>query len=149
MESHVDWSIEHTLDPDLFSIRQMADAYGVTMRALRFYEGRGLIAPVRRGSARFYDAATRARLQLILKGKQFGFTLAEISEMLASHEETRAEAGDLALGADKVIAQLDYLERQRQNIDRAITELRATHQRLAMTPGAIPAAPYAPMAAAQ
>ena len=121
-----------THDDDLFSIRQMANAYGVTLRALRFYEDRGLISPVRRGYARLYDPPTRSRLQLILKGKQLGFTLTEIREMLAGREEAPTPALELAMGPDKVAAQLDHLERQRDSIERAIAELRATHERLAV-----------------
>ena len=62
MHSHDAATTTEKHDGDLFSIRQMSDAYGITLRALRFYEGRGLIAPVRRGSTRLYDPATRARL---------------------------------------------------------------------------------------
>ena len=148
MQPHEETKYAESHDADLFSIRQMSDAYGVTLRALRFYEGRGLIAPVRRGSVRLYDPATRSRLQLILKGKQLGFTLTEISEMISVGAEEEPVSLDLALGPDKVVAQLDHLERQRQNIDRAISELRATHARLA-TPGAPPAQDFHPMVAAQ
>ena len=41
----------------LFTIGDMARAYRVTLRALRFYEDRGLIRPIRHGVSRFYDAA--------------------------------------------------------------------------------------------
>ena len=51
------------------SISDMARLYDVSLRTLRFYEDRGLLAPRREGTARFYDANDRIRLQLILKGK--------------------------------------------------------------------------------
>lgn len=137
-------------EDDLFNIRRVADSYGVTLRALRFYEDRGLINPIRRGSTRLYDPRTLSRLRLILKGKQFGFTLSEISEMLAANDEAPSPAFDLALGADKVAEQLGHLERQRQTIERAIAELKATHERLARRvtgPGMAVANEFAPMAA--
>jgi len=40
---------------DMLTIGEVARIYGVTLRALRFYEQRGLIKPLRRGAARFYD----------------------------------------------------------------------------------------------
>src|SRR5664279_959196 len=61
-------------DDRLHTIGEMARTYGVTLRALRFYEDRGLLKPLRDGTTRYYDAKARARLELILKGKTLGFT---------------------------------------------------------------------------
>ena len=115
---------------DLFSIRQMANEYGVTLRALRFYEDRGLISPVRRGYARLYDPATRSRLQLILKGKQLGFTLTEIRDLIANQSEEPVRSFELSLDETQILAQLSMLQRQRDDIERAIEELRQTQERL-------------------
>ncbi|MCI0735916.1 MAG: MerR family transcriptional regulator [Beijerinckiaceae bacterium] len=65
----------------LYSIREMARDFQVTIRALRFYESRGLLRPRREGSVRRYDDRDRLHLKMILKGKQLGFTLAEINEV--------------------------------------------------------------------
>jgi len=62
------------------TISEMARAYGVTSRTLRFYEDRKLLRPRRAGSARYYGDADHARLATILKGKQLGFTLTEIAD---------------------------------------------------------------------
>ena len=59
---------------ETFSMTTMCNEFGVTLRALRFYEQRGLLAPQRCGEARAFTYRDRARLQLILRGKQFGFT---------------------------------------------------------------------------
>ena len=123
------------------TIGEMARAYGVTLRALRFYEDRGLIQPIRNGTSRFYDAVTRKRLELILKGKQLGFTLSEIRDLLSNHAEEPIPSLELSLDAGQVLAQIDMLERQREGIDRAIEELRETHRRLAAVgPGGAAAA---------
>ena len=74
----------------LFTIGDMARAYRVTLRALRFYEDRGLIRPIRHGVSRFYDAAARARFETILRGKQLGFTLTQIYAMLPKEEPAAA-----------------------------------------------------------
>ena len=116
----------------LYSIRDMARTFDVTLRALRFYEDRGLLKPIRAGASRLYDLRTRGRLQLILKGKKMGFTLTEIREMLAAHSDEAMPSFELALAPDQVKAQIDLLQRQRENIESAIVELRATHEKLAI-----------------
>ncbi len=67
---------------DQFSITDLCAEYGVTPRALRFYEDEGLIAPERRGLTRIYSQRDRARLAWILRGKRVGFSLADIREMI-------------------------------------------------------------------
>ncbi len=65
-----------------YPIGELCEAFGVTARALRFYEDEQLIAPERRGTSRFYSDRDRARLSWILRGKRVGFSLSEIREML-------------------------------------------------------------------
>ena len=66
----------------LWSIGEMCDAYGVTARALRFYEDEALIEPERRGTTRLYSERDRARLSWILRGKRVGLSLADIKQLL-------------------------------------------------------------------
>jgi DNA-binding transcriptional MerR regulator len=115
----------------LSSIRDMARDFGVSIRTLRFYEDRGLLHPHRQGTVRYYSGRDRHDLKMILKGKQLGFTLAEIHEMLASRDEKSGKA-DLELGLlpEQIIAQINHLERQRNELDEAILALRNAHQRL-------------------
>src|ERR1700739_2907634 len=69
-------------DRKTYSIRQLCKEFGVTARALRFYEDKGLLAPDRRGQTRVFSARDRARVKLIVDGKRVGFSLVEIREML-------------------------------------------------------------------
>ncbi|AMJ58905.1 MerR family transcriptional regulator [Bosea sp. PAMC 26642] len=116
-----------------FTISDLARDFGVTLRTLRFYESRGLLAPARSGMTRIYSGRDRARLALILKGKQLGFTLVEIRAMLANEEkkggEGSASVGGLQLSREQVAEQLDLLRAQRKEIDEAIAELEATQAR--------------------
>jgi DNA-binding transcriptional MerR regulator len=64
------------------TIRQMCDAYDVTPRTLRFYEAKELLFPIREGQKRLFTHKDRARLQLILRGKRFGFSLEKIRQFL-------------------------------------------------------------------
>ena len=76
---------------------------------------------------------------MILKGKQLGFTLTEVHDLIGAHKSDLGEAdqhpSELALSFDQVIAQITHLERQRGDIEDAILELRKVHQR--MLPSAI------------
>ncbi|MDP3407084.1 MerR family DNA-binding transcriptional regulator [Bosea sp. (in: a-proteobacteria)] len=117
-----------------FTISDLARDFGVTLRTLRFYESRGLIAPARSGLTRIYSGRDRARLALILKGKQLGFTLVEIRAMLANEEKKGGEAGAASVGGlqlsrEQVIEQLDMLRAQRIEIESAIAELEASAAR--------------------
>ncbi len=114
---------------DFMTIGDISQVYGLSLRALRFYEERGLLEPTRRGVTRLYDPRARARLELILKGKQLGFTLTEIRGMIET-AEGGAGAESLALAPGQVLEQITMLEKQRRDLDVAIQELQATHARL-------------------
>ncbi|MBV9755883.1 MAG: MerR family transcriptional regulator, partial [Alphaproteobacteria bacterium] len=65
-----------------YTVTQLSAELGVTPRAIRFYETKGLLAPRRAGTTRVYTHRDRARLILILRGKRLGFSLREIKEYL-------------------------------------------------------------------
>lgn len=109
-------------DKDDLTIGDLAREFGVTLRALRFYEHRGLLSPRRQGMNRLYDANDRARLALILKGKQLGFTLTEIQNLLAQHKDDATKV-DLPLTREQMQTQLEHLRTQREQLDAAIREL--------------------------
>jgi DNA-binding transcriptional MerR regulator len=69
-----------------WTVGELADELGVTTRTLRFYEAEGLIAPERRGTARIYHPRDHARMRLILRGKRFGMSLAEIRELVDMYD---------------------------------------------------------------
>ena len=71
-----------------------------------------------------------ARLELILKGKQLGFTLTEIRDLIANQSEEPVRSFELSLDETQILAQLSMLQRQRDDIERAIEELRQTQERL-------------------
>lgn len=102
------------------TIGDLAREFGVTLRTLRFYEHRGLLQPRREGLSRFYSEADKARLALILKGKQLGFTLTQIRAMLAANDR-----GELGMSRDQMVAQLATLRAERERIEAGIAELEA------------------------
>lgn len=135
-ETRADHAPAADSDAGGFTISDLARDFGVTLRTLRFYESRGLIAPARSGMTRIYSARDRARLALILKGKQLGFTLVEIRAMLANEEkkagglEKSTSVGGLTLTREQIVEQLDLLRSQRTEIEDAIKELEGSLARL-------------------
>jgi DNA-binding transcriptional MerR regulator len=109
-------------DIDRITIGELAREAGITLRALRFYQSKGLLAPQRNGQARVFSTQDRARLTLILQGKRLGFTLGEIREMLAA----RILGCDTALpiSRTKCVEQIKHLEHQRRDLEVALAELR-------------------------
>src|ERR687889_490046 len=110
--------------PKTYTIGDLAREFGVTLRTLRFYEDRGLLSPRREGTARIYDARDRARLSVILKGKQLGFTLTEIRAMLAEERSGNGAAMNLKLSLDQIEDQIRHLEQQKIEIEEALAELQ-------------------------
>jgi DNA-binding transcriptional MerR regulator len=102
------------------TIADVAREFGITLRALRFYESRHLIAPLRVGATRLYRREDRARLALILIGRRLGFTLAEIGTLIAGQGADHP----LHLTRQKCVEQITLLERQKRTIEVAIAELR-------------------------
>lgn len=117
---------------EVYSIGDLAREFGVTLRTLRFYEHRGLISPRREGLTRYYDARDKARLGVILKGKQLGFTLTEIRALLAKTDRSQSEP-ELPLSDDQVRAQIAHLEEQRRSADLAIAELRTKYPHIVIS----------------
>jgi DNA-binding transcriptional MerR regulator len=110
------------------SIGDMARAFNVSQRTLRFYEDRGLLNPRREGSIRLYSAVERRKLETILRAKRLGFTLSEIIGFVG---HAGSDAPALALDDEQISQQIAHLERQRERLDAAIAELRAAQDRSA------------------
>ena len=110
---------------ELFGITELCREFGITLRALRFYEDKGLLAPRRINGARVYTRRDRARLALILRAKDIGSSLAEIKRYLdvyGDHGEGRAQ--QLTYVIDRTDTAIAELEQKRAQIDETLAELR-------------------------
>ena len=116
-------------DAELFGVTDLCEAFGLTPRALRFYETKGLLAPRRINGTRVYTRRDRARLALILRSKAIGASLAEIKQyldMYGPHGEGRVQ--QLRWVLQRTDAAIAELEQKRAHIDATLAELRLINQ---------------------
>ncbi|KAB1100207.1 MerR family transcriptional regulator [Micromonospora aurantiaca] len=86
---------------------QLADAAGVNLQTLRYYERRGLLASPQRspGGHRLYPSDTVTLLRIIKTAQRLGFTLNEVADLLAAgqHQHNgRPDTGLQARAKDKL-----------------------------------------------
>jgi len=101
------------------TVTRVAKRHGVTPRALRYYEAKGLLSPVRSASGvRFYGRSAQARAELLVELRSLGLTLSEIRKILVheagSHLQRVAVAEALDARLQRVRDQLACLEQARR-----------------------------------
>ena len=106
-----------------YSISELAREFGVTARALRFYEDKDLLHPARDGMTRVYTYRDRARLQLIVRGKRVGLALADIREILDLYDIGDNQRAQLRASLEKFRKKSIELEEQKEDIATALQEL--------------------------
>ena len=106
-----------------YRIAELAQEFGVTARALRFYEDKGLISPQRQGQTRIYSTRERTRLFLIVRGKRLGFSLDEIREMIDLYDLPDNQVSQLQVSIQRFRERIKSLEQQRRDIDTTVEEL--------------------------
>ena len=111
-------------ESELYGITELAQEFGISLRAIRFYEDKGLLAPRRINGGRAYTRRDRVRLGLILRGKAVGMSLAEIEHILSlygDHGEGHAQQLEYLVG--RIDAAMTELETRRDNIEAMLGEL--------------------------
>lgn len=110
---------------ELFGITELCREFGITLRALRFYEDKGLLSPRRINGARVYTRRDRARLALILRAKAIGTPLAEIKNYLDLYgEQGEGRSQQLSYVIRRTDEEIAELEKKRAKIDETLAELR-------------------------
>lgn len=117
---------------DEVRIGEAAEATGVTVKTLRFYEQRGLLpAPERAPNGyREYGQSTIARLQFIRRSRLSGLTLAQIGDILRVRDAGAAPCAHVS----------EALERRLEELDRQIADLQTLRMTVAGYRDAVEAA---------
>jgi len=109
--------------PAIYTIAELAEAFGISHRTLRFYEDKGMLRPRRVGNKRLYTNRDRRRLRIILDGKQVGLTLREIQQYLDTYDLRDGSYDHLRRALDKVHHQRHLLQQRRAAIEKSLEEL--------------------------
>lgn len=113
-----------------WTITDLAAEFGITHRALRFYEEKGLIEPQRQGQARLYSKRDRARLQLILRGRDVGLTLYEIRQLLDLYRNGEGRDEQYRLAVSLFRKRIAAATEMRDRVDAQLAELESACERL-------------------
>jgi len=109
---------------DMFDISEVARRTGLTTPALRFYEARGLVKPLRTAAGRrLFGEGELARLHAIGALKRAGFTLTEIARLLADRKVdlsrlVAAQIAALEVQATRIAETMGMLHIIQTRIDR-------------------------------
>jgi DNA-binding transcriptional MerR regulator len=108
-----------------YTISELAREFGLTTRAIRFYEDHGLIAPTREGRNRVYGNRDRVRLKLTLRGKRLGLSLSEIRELIDMYDAAKDEHAQVERLQVFLHKRRSILEQQREDIEAVLGEIAA------------------------
>ncbi len=107
-----------------FGIAELAEAFGVTPRTIRYYEDQGLLTPIRKGNVRIYTKRDRGRLALICRGKRLGFSLVEIAEFLHLYAVDPDQIEQMRFFLPRLQERVVALEAQLADVQQTLDELR-------------------------
>lgn len=109
-------------DQDFYTVGQAAQQAGVTRKAIRVYENKGLLPPAERTEAgyRLFTPDDIAVLRFIRQAKTLGLTLAEVGDILNLQRDGAQPCGKVTQLLDAHTAQ----------IDRTLSELRQLRETL-------------------
>jgi DNA-binding transcriptional MerR regulator len=113
---------------EVYGITDLVNELGVTARAIRLYEEKGLLTPRRVGTARIFSKRDRARLVLILRAKDLGSSLEDIKHYLdlyGQHGEGRKQ--QLEYVVKKTRDAMAELAQKRRQLDETLAELQLIH----------------------
>ncbi|WP_099159808.1 MerR family transcriptional regulator [Virgibacillus ndiopensis] len=105
------------LKKETYSISELATYFGITTRTIRYYEEIGLLKPMRSdGGQRVFTKKERIRLQLVFRGKKYGFSLEEIREMIQLFDQDPS-------GKQQLIKTIEYGQGKIKEVSKRIDDL--------------------------
>jgi MerR family copper efflux transcriptional regulator len=110
------------------SIGKLAKLVQMSIDTIRFYEREGLIAPPARRESGYRDYAPEVvdRLRFIRRAKDLGFTLSEITELLALSSQGKRDMAVMKSAAEAKLVLVGDKIRELQRIRAGLEQLIAT-----------------------
>ena len=109
----------------LYTVPQLSKELGITERAIRFYESKGLVKPSRAGNTRIFNYKDRARLLIIMRAKKLGFSLRDIKTYLDLYDFDPTHTKQSKNALKSITLRLSQLEDQKKQILLTIKELKS------------------------
>ena len=116
-----------------YTVPELSRELGLTERAIRFYESKGLLAPKRAGNTRIFSYKDRARLIIIMRAKKLGFSLNGIKNYLDLYDVDSNNRKQTELGLNAVDERINFLEEQRDEIKILLADLNEIKHALVRT----------------
>ena len=111
-----------------YTITDLAREFGLTTRAIRFYEDQGLLSPQRAGRNRIYANRDRVRLKLTLRGKRLGLSLSDIRDLIDMYDAAKGDQTQLERFVEILEKRRSALEQQREDIEAVLEEITSFEQ---------------------
>jgi MerR family transcriptional regulator, copper efflux regulator len=116
-------------------IGELVKKTGLSKDTIRFYEKLGLItASQKPAGTRFYkeyNSQTVERLLLIIQGKELGFTLGEIKQLLDERDDGVMAKNELVGAIERKITEIGEKKRQLDTIEAyLVNKLSSLHQEI-------------------
>ena len=105
------------------TITELAREFGVTTRAIRYWETHGLVSPAREGGNRVYTKRDRTRPKRALRGRRLGLSLAEIKDLIDMYDTAEDESTQLLSFLGALTQRRAALEQQRDDIEAVLAEI--------------------------
>lgn len=123
IEQLLDFEADGATGETEFRIGDLAREFGVTLRTLRFYEDRGLLAPHRAGTTRIYSRRDRMRLRLVLIGKALGFSLTEAKQIIDLYHQPGGPERQIEIASKRLAEQREVLREQQREIEASLAAM--------------------------
>ena len=110
-------------DQEKLTLKEMCAKFDVTPRTLRYYEYIELLKPEKQGRTRLFGIKEIARLELILRGRRFGFSLEEIRQWLELYNQDSNNKTQMEAWLEMSENQIKELEYRKLQLEETIQEL--------------------------
>ena len=98
---------------------------GITSKAIRYYESIGLVYPADRGENNYRDFSDNDvhRLRFVRRARSLGFSLAEVSELLALYTDPARASAEVKGITDAAIERIEAKVGELQSMRATLKEL--------------------------